>query len=53
MYFGGMRDEEQEIQPTLKFYNRQRVFLIWLHNKKFQYLMNDEDKEHVKLAEDT
>ena len=37
-------DQEEHIYTTLKFYARRKAFLLWLHHKKFDYLLSPEEK---------
>ena len=56
MYFGGEikldKNDTETISTTLKFYNRQRAFMLWLHHDKFQHLLSENDKLHLKRCEE-
>ena len=37
-------DDETQVYTTLKFYARQKAFLIWLHNSKFDKMLSQEER---------
>ena len=37
-------DDETTVYTTLKFYARQKAFLIWLHNDKFDKMLTEEER---------
>ena len=44
-------DSDDTINATLKFYHRQKAMYVWLHHKKFDGLLSDDDKQHLAICE--